>query len=90
MSSLSFGGARQQQQQQLMSQPPVPGGKSAKLPTVIEAKPQMRNLSADLTRFVPTTLKMKKDTPMVKKEAPKTSGAPKIEWRTPQVPVNFF
>ena len=59
---------------------------SGKPMTVIEAKPQMRNLSADLTRFVPTTLKLKKEAPVVKK-APETSKAtPRIEWRLPQPP----
>ena len=55
--------------------------------SIIEAKPQMRNLSADLTRFVPTTLKLKKDVP-VRKETLKSAAAPHIEWRTPQVQVH--
>ena len=55
--------------------------------SIIEAKPQMRNLSADLTRFVPTTLKVKKDMPP-KKDMAKSSANPHIEWRTPQVQVN--
>lgn len=46
----------------------------------------MRNLSADLTRFVPTTLKVKKDMPP-KKDMVKPSVNPHIEWRTPQVQV---
>ena len=54
--------------------------------SIIEAKPQMRNLSADLTRFVPTTLKVKKDMPP-KKDMAKSSANPHIEWRTPQVQV---
>lgn len=55
--------------------------------SIIEAKPQMRNLSADLTRFVPTTLKVKKDMPP-KKDVVKPSVNPHIEWRTPQVQVS--
>lgn len=38
----------------------------------IEAKPQIRNLSADVTRFVPSTLRVKKDDP--KKPKPKQSN----------------
>lgn len=37
----------------------------------ISAKPQIRNLSADVTRFVPSTLRIKKDE--VKKPKPKTA-----------------
>ena len=69
----------------------VPSNKPASSkPTasIIEAKPQMRNLSADLTRFVPTTLKVKKDMPQ-KKELAKPSANPHIEWRAPQVHVRF-
>lgn len=54
--------------------------------SIIEAKPQMRNLSADLTRFVPTTLKVKKDMPP-KRDTVKSSANPHIEWRTPQIQV---
>ena len=79
---------------------PVGGAGGSKPTTVIEAKPQMRNLSADLTRFVPTTLKLKKDgqtptaaaAPLLVKKAPaaaeKTTSAPRIEWRVPQ-PVSM-
>jgi WW domain-binding protein 11 len=38
--------------------------------TTITAKPQIRNLSADVTRFVPTTLRTKRDEP--KKIKPKS------------------
>ena len=37
-----------------------PGSKSVKTGSVIEAKPQMRNLLSDVTRFVPTNVKMKR------------------------------
>lgn len=56
--------------------------------SIIEAKPQMRNLSADLTRFVPTTLKVKKDMPP-KKDVVKSNANPHIEWRSPQVQVTL-
>ncbi|XP_061510925.1 WW domain-binding protein 11 [Anopheles gambiae] len=46
--------AQQQQQQQLLQQ------KDPKSAT-ISAKPQIRNLSADVTRFVPSALRAKKD-----------------------------
>ena len=35
--------------------------KSVKTGSVIEAKPQMRNLLSDVTRFVPTNVKVKRD-----------------------------
>lgn len=57
--------------------------------SIIEAKPQMRNLSADLTRFVPTTLKVKKDMP-AKKDVAKSMANPHIEWRTPQIQVQLL
>ena len=63
-------------------------GKAPNKATIIEAKPQMRNLSADLTRFVPTTLKLKKDAPPPRKDVLKSASAtPHIEWRTPQTQV---
>lgn len=55
--------------------------------SIIEAKPQMRNLSADLTRFVPTTLKVKKDMPP-KRDMVKSKANPHIEWKTPQIQVS--
>jgi len=66
-------------------------GKAPNKSTIIEAKPQMRNLSADLTRFVPTAIKLKKDAPPPRKDALKSvSSTPHIEWRTPQVQVTIF
>ena len=44
--------------------------KDTKGMTTITAKPQIRNLSADVTRFVPTTLRIKRDDKKVVK--PKT------------------
>jgi WW domain-binding protein 11 len=38
--------------------------------TTITAKPQIRNLSADVTRFVPSTLRSKRDEP--RKTKPKS------------------
>lgn len=78
----------------LGARPPLGTGANQKpsKPTasIIEAKPQMRNLSADLTRFVPTTLKAKKDAP-AKKEVVKSSINPTIEWRTtPQIVVRYL
>jgi len=67
------------------NQPKAPSKPTA---SIIEAKPQMRNLSADLTRFVPTTLKAKKDLP-TKKEVVKSNINPTIEWRTPQILVKL-
>lgn len=78
----------------LTNRPPLGSGTVSKpapsKPTssIIEAKPQMRNLSADLTRFVPTTLKVKKDVP-AKRDAVKSSANPHIEWRTPQIQVDI-
>ena len=63
-----------------------PSTSAGKPMTVIEAKPQMRNLSADLTRFVPTTLKLKKEAPVAKKAPDTGKAAPRIEWRVPQPP----
>lgn len=41
------------------------GGEAKKLgATTIEAKPQIRNLSADVTRFLPTALRVKRDEKM--------------------------
>ncbi|XP_034671181.1 WW domain-binding protein 11 [Drosophila subobscura] len=40
---------------------PPPPKESAKGVTTITAKPQIRNLSADVTRFVPSTLRVKRD-----------------------------
>ncbi|XP_055371303.1 WW domain-binding protein 11 [Condylostylus longicornis] len=45
----------QQQQQQLQQKPDSKGV------TTITAKPQIRNLSADVTRFVPSALRVKRD-----------------------------
>ncbi len=69
--------------------PPKPPSKPGA--SIIEAKPQMRNLSADLTRFVPTTLKVKKDAhvPIIRKDVPKPSINPHIEWRS-QTQVWYF
>ena len=53
----------------------------------------MRNLSADLTRFVPTTLKVKKDAPIIRKDVARSSTVtPHIEWKTPAqvIPVRIF
>lgn len=36
-------------------------GKEGKSTTTIEAKPQIRNLAADVTRFLPTSLRVKRD-----------------------------
>lgn len=41
--------------------------KDTKGMTTITAKPQIRNLSADVTRFVPTTLRVKRDDKKVQK-----------------------
>lgn len=69
--------------------PPKPPSKPGA--SIIEAKPQMRNLSADLTRFVPTTLKVKKDAhvPIIRKDVPKPSINPHIEWRSQTQAWNF-
>ncbi len=49
--------------------------KESKLSTsssgVIEAKPQMRNLKSDITRFVPTNVKIKREGSAKKKQAGK-------------------
>ena len=55
----------------------------------IEAKPQMRNLSADLTRFVPTTLKLKKEVAQKRPHQVKPS-TPHIDWKLPQAQVRIF
>lgn len=43
-----------------MPMPPMPP-KDTKGMTIISAKPQIRNLSADVTRFVPSTLRVKRE-----------------------------
>ncbi|KAM7295931.1 WW domain-binding protein 11 [Ixodes scapularis] len=40
---------------------PAPGEEPQQRATTIEAKPQLRNLSADVTRFTPTSLRVKRD-----------------------------
>lgn len=55
--------------------------------TTITAKPQIRNLSADVTRFVPTTLRTKRDEPRKTKPKfyiPETQYQPKVSSVKPQ------
>lgn len=55
--------------------------------TTITAKPQIRNLSADVTRFVPTTLRTKRDEPRKTKPKsyiPETQYQPKVSSAKPQ------
>lgn len=47
----------------MMQQPP----KDTKGMTTITAKPQIRNLSADVTRFVPSALRIKREDKKVQK-----------------------
>ena len=47
----------------MMQQPP----KDTKGMTTITAKPQIRNLSADVTRFVPSALRVKREDKKVQK-----------------------
>lgn len=50
----------------MMHQPP----KDTKGMTTITAKPQIRNLSADVTRFVPSTLRVKREDKKPQKPKP--------------------
>lgn len=50
----------------MMQQPP----KDTKGMTTITAKPQIRNLSADVTRFVPSALRVKREDKKVQKPKP--------------------
>lgn len=49
-----------------MQQPP----KDTKGMTTITAKPQIRNLSADVTRFVPSALRVKREDKKIQKPKP--------------------
>lgn len=52
--------------------------KDGKSSTTIEAKPQIRNLAADVTRFLPTSLRVKRD------DKKKSSNIPRIIERLPE------
>lgn len=53
----------------MLQQPP----KDTKGMTTITAKPQIRNLSADVTRFVPSALRVKREDKKVQKPKPYAS-----------------
>ncbi|XP_066596842.1 WW domain-binding protein 11 [Prorops nasuta] len=53
--------------------------KDGKSMTTIEAKPQIRNLAADVTRFLPTSLRVKRD------DKKKVSGLSRLMERIPEV-----
>lgn len=57
------------QQQNVVQQPP----KDTKGMTTITAKPQIRNLSADVTRFVPSALRVKREDKKIPKPKQYTS-----------------
>jgi WW domain-binding protein 11 len=70
-----------------MGPPPAPSGPTQNVPkpgekkshfvterATIEAKPQLRNLSADATRFTPVALRVKRDEKGVKKPTQRSSG----------------
>lgn len=52
--------------------------KDGKSSTTIEAKPQIRNLAADVTRFLPTSLRVKRD------DKKKSSSISRITERLPE------
>lgn len=52
--------------------------KDGKSSTTIEAKPQIRNLAADVTRFLPTSLRVKRD------DKKKSSSISRIAERLPE------
>lgn len=52
--------------------------KDGKSTTTIEAKPQIRNLAADVTRFLPTSLRVKRD------DKKKSSSISRITERLPE------
>lgn len=52
--------------------------KDGKSSTTIEAKPQIRNLAADVTRFLPTSLRVKRD------DRKKSSSISRIAERLPE------
>lgn len=52
--------------------------KDGKSTTTIEAKPQIRNLTADVTRFLPTSLRVKRD------DRKKSSSISRITERLPE------
>lgn len=52
--------------------------KDGKNLSTIEAKPQIRNLAADITRFLPTSLRVKRD------DKKKPSSMPKMPDRLPE------
>lgn len=52
--------------------------KDGKSSTTIEAKPQIRNLAADVTRFLPTSLRVKRD------DKKKYSGISRVPERLPE------
>lgn len=55
--------------QNMLQQPP----KDTKGMTTITAKPQIRNLSADVTRFVPSALRVKREDKKIQKPKPYAS-----------------
>lgn len=62
---------QQQQAKQQQGQSAASSGSSSGVGGVIEAKPQMRNLKSDITRFVPTNVKLKREGNVKKKQSGK-------------------
>ena len=53
---------------------PVHSGQSAKPHAIISAQPQLRNVQAEVTKFMPTSLRVRRDQPKAVKAKMRTTG----------------